>query len=115
MSRGLLHCLFNAENSKCSVFGLTELCANTSSDNNRYHMDLSGIKLVYYGDFSKPFLKGPFADHYYLSYITLRFYSYVAAELGVDPQADFAHRRESQGLLGTSVSCFPSGASRVLD
>ena len=38
-----------------------------------------------------------------------------AAELGVDPQADFAHRPESQGLLGTAVSCFPSGASRVLD
>ena len=37
------------------------------------------------------------------------------AELGVDPQADFAHRPESQGLLGSAVSCFPSGASRVLD
>ena len=38
-----------------------------------------------------------------------------AVELGVDPQADFAHRPESQGLLGSAVSCFPSGASRVLD
>ena len=38
-----------------------------------------------------------------------------AAELGVDPQADFAHRPESQGQLGSAVSCFPSGASRVLD
>ena len=38
-----------------------------------------------------------------------------AAELEVDPQADFAHRPESQGLLGPAVSCFPSGASRVLD
>ena len=38
-----------------------------------------------------------------------------AAELGVDPQADFANRPESQGLLGLAVLCFPSGASRVLD
>jgi hypothetical protein len=38
-----------------------------------------------------------------------------STELGVDPQADFAHRPESQGLLGSAVSCFPSGASRVLD
>ena len=39
----------------------------------------------------------------------------AAAELGIDPQADFVHRPESQGLLGTSVLCLPSGASRVLD
>ena len=38
-----------------------------------------------------------------------------AAELGIDPQADFAHRPESQGQLGSVVSCFPSDASRVLD
>ena len=38
-----------------------------------------------------------------------------AAELGVDPQADFTNRPESQGQLGSAVSCFPSGASRVLD
>ena len=38
-----------------------------------------------------------------------------AAELGIDPQADFAHRPESQGQLGSAVSCFLSGASRVLD
>ena len=38
-----------------------------------------------------------------------------AAKLGVDAHADFAHRPESQGLLGSAVSCFPSGASRVLD
>ena len=37
-----------------------------------------------------------------------------AAELGVDPQADFAHRPKSQGLLGSAVSYFPLGASRVL-
>ena len=37
------------------------------------------------------------------------------AELGVDPQADFAHRPESQGQLGSVVSCLPSGASWVLD
>ena len=38
-----------------------------------------------------------------------------AAELGIDPQADFAHQPESQGQLGSTVSCFPSGASRILD
>ena len=38
-----------------------------------------------------------------------------AAELGVDPPADFPNRHESQGLLGSAVLCFPSGASRVLD
>ena len=38
-----------------------------------------------------------------------------AAELGVDPQADFAHPPESQGLLGSAVSGFPLGASQVLD
>ena len=38
-----------------------------------------------------------------------------AAELGVDPHADFANRPESPGLLGSAVLCFPSGASRVLD
>ena len=38
-----------------------------------------------------------------------------AAELGVDPQADFANQPESQGLLGSAVLCHPSGASRVLD
>ena len=37
------------------------------------------------------------------------------AELGVDPQVDFANRPESQGLLGSAVLCFPSGATRVLD
>ena len=47
-----------------------------------------------------------------LHYIAIPTY---AVELGVDPQADFAHRPESQGLLGSAVSCFPSGASRVLD
>ena len=40
--------------------------------------------------------------------------TYVA-ELGVDPQDDFMHRPESQGLLGSTVSYFPSGASRVLN
>jgi hypothetical protein len=30
-----------------------------------------------------------------------------AAELGVDPQADFVNRPESQGLLGSAVLCFP--------
>ena len=38
-----------------------------------------------------------------------------AAEVGVDPEAGFANRPESQGLLGSAVLCFPSGASRVLD
>ncbi len=47
-----------------------------------------------------------------LHYVSIPTY---AAELGVDPQADFAHRPESQGLLGSAVLCFPSGASRVLD
>src|SRR5215216_6631177 len=28
--------------------------------------DLSGIKLIYYDDFSRPSLKGPSADHYLL-------------------------------------------------
>ena len=37
------------------------------------------------------------------------------AELGVDPQADFANQPESQGLLGSAVLRHPSGASRVLD
>jgi hypothetical protein len=38
-----------------------------------------------------------------------------ATKLGVDPQADFVNRPESQGLLGSPVLCHPSGASRVLD
>ena len=38
-----------------------------------------------------------------------------AAVLGVDPQADFANQPESQGLLGSAILCFPSGASQVLD
>ena len=40
MSRGLLHCLFNAENPKGSVFGLIELWANASLDNSRYQLGL---------------------------------------------------------------------------
>ena len=66
VSRWLLRCLFNAENSKCLVFGLTKLWANASSDNNIYHLDLSGVKLIYCSNFSRPSLKGPFSDHYYL-------------------------------------------------
>ena len=50
-----------------------------------------------------------------LIYYTAFFIPMYAAELGVDPQADFANRPESQGLLGSAVLCFPSGASRVLD
>ena len=38
-----------------------------------------------------------------------------AAELGVDPQADFVNQLEYLGLLGLAVLCHPSGASRVLD
>ena len=38
-----------------------------------------------------------------------------AAEQGLDPQADFTNRPKSQGLLGSVVLLFPSGASRVLD
>ena len=38
-----------------------------------------------------------------------------AAELGVDPQADFANQPESQRLLGSAVLHHPSGASQVLD
>ena len=40
LSRGLLHYLFNTENSKCSVYSFTELWANASTDNNRYHLGL---------------------------------------------------------------------------
>ena len=38
-----------------------------------------------------------------------------SAEFGLDPQADFANRPESQRLLGSAVLRHPSGASRVLD
>ena len=38
-----------------------------------------------------------------------------SAELGLDPQADFANQPESQRLLGSAVLRHPSGASRVLD
>ena len=40
--------------------------------------------------------------------------TYVA-ELGLDPQANFANQPESQRLLGSAVLRHPSGASRVLD
>ena len=38
-----------------------------------------------------------------------------AAEQGLYPQANFANQPESQGLLGSAILCFPSGASQVLD
>ena len=46
---------------------------------------------------------------------TLLFVPKYSAELGVDPQTDFANQPESQRLLGSVVLCHPSGASRVLD
>ena len=89
MSRGLLHCLFNAENSKGSVFGLIELWESASSDNNKYHLDLSHDPL-----------SGARSPITIISNILhCIFIPMYAAELGVDPQADFAHRPESQGLL----------------
>ena len=45
-----------------------------------------------------------------LHYVFIPMY---AAELGVDPQDDFAHRPESQGLPGSAILCFPSGAPLV--
>ena len=38
-----------------------------------------------------------------------------SAELGVDPQTDFANQPESQRLLESAVLCHPSGQSQILD
>ena len=116
MSRGLLHCLFNAKNSEGSVFGLIELWESVSSDNNKYHLDLSGVKLNILRQLFKTLSQGPVRRSLLsLIYYTAFSIPTYATKLGVDPQADFAHRPESQGLLGTTVLCLPSGASRVLD
>ena len=115
MARGLLHCLISAKNSKCTVFGLTELWENAYLDNNRYHLGLirrqANITATAQNPLSRVRLPITISSNI-LHCISIPTY---AAELGVDPQADFAHRPESQGLLGSVFSCFPSGASRVLD
>ena len=100
MSRGLLHCLFNAENSKGSAFGLIELWESASSDSNKYHLDLFGIKLYITATSHDP-LSGARSPITIISNILhCIFIPTYAAELGVDSQADFANQPESQGLLG---------------
>ena len=54
--------------------------------------DLPSIKLIYHSDFSRPFLRAPSADHYYLYILHCVSIPMYAAELGVDPQADFTTR-----------------------
>ena len=88
---------------------------SASSDSNKYHLDLSGIKLYMTATSHDP-LSGARSSITIISNILhCIFIPMYAAELGVDPQADFAHRPESQGLWGTTFLCLPSGASRVLD
>ena len=88
---------------------------SASSDSNKYHLDLSGIKPYITASSHDPLLGARLPITIISNILHCVFIPMYAAELGVDPQADFAHRPESQGLLGSAVSCFPSGASQVLD
>ena len=86
---------------------------SASSDSNKYHLDLSGIKLHITTTSHDPLFgaRSPITIiSNILHCVSIPTY---AAELGVDPQDDFANRPESQGLLGLAVLCFPSGAPRV--
>ena len=86
-ARGLLHYLFNATNSKCNMVSKEIRSSGWSA-----------------------------APNLSLEVCAHRFcVPKYAAELGIDPQADFTNRLESQGLLGSVVLCHPSGASRLLD
>ena len=88
---------------------------SASSDSNKYHLDLSGIKLHITTTSHDPLFGARSPITIISNILHCLFIPMYAAELGFDPQADFAHRPESQGLLGTAVLCLPSGASRVLD
>ena len=86
---------------------------SASSDSNKYHLDLSGIKLYITATSHDPLLGARSPITIISNILHCVFIPMYAAELGVDHQANFAHRPESQGLLGTTVLCLPSGASRV--
>ena len=88
MSRGLLHCLFNAENFKCNIVAEEILI-----------LGLVGS--------TQPESQG--TEH--AAFCVPKY----SAELGLDPQADFTNQPESQRLPGLAVLRHPSGASRVLD
>ena len=88
---------------------------SASSDSNKYHLDLSGIMLYITATSHDP-LSGARPLIIIISNILhCVFIPMYAAELGVDPQANFVNQPDSQGLLGSTVLCHPSGASRVLD
>ena len=88
MSQRLLHCLFNAENFMCNIVSEEILILRLVG---RTQPESRGL--------STPLFSVP----------------KYSAELGLDPQADFANQPESQQLLGSAVLCHPSGAYRVLD
>ena len=85
------------------MFGLIELWECASSDNNKYHLDLSGIKLYITATSHDPLSGARSPTTITSNILHCIFISMYDAELGVDPQADFAHRPESQGQLGSAV------------
>ena len=71
------------------MFGLIELWESASSDNNKYHLDLSGIKLYITATSHDPLIGARSPITVISNILHCVFIPMYAAELGVDPQADF--------------------------